>query len=191
MSLFTESRVRTRARRETTTKSAGTILVERARKQATFSKTHIFLSHAFDDRELLVGAVLVIEDLGYSVYIDWRDDPSLDRTKVTPATAAKLKERMNASECLLYAATPNATESTWMKWELGYKDGQSNRAAVLPIVGNVTEVYNTTQQFLGLYPYVSDGTTNDGKQHLWIHRSSTCYVEFGAWLAGHEPTERS
>lgn len=192
MSLFTESKVRTRARRETSTKSASTVLAEFARKQAAISKTHIFLSHAFDDRELLVGAVLMIEDLGYSVYIDWRDDPTLDRKLVTPATAAKLKERMDASQCLFYAVTPSATESTWMKWELGYKDGENGRTAILPIVGSSTEAYNTSEQFLGLYPYVSDGTlSGTTNQRLWIHRSRTRYIEFEAWLAGSEPIERS
>jgi hypothetical protein len=46
-----------------------------------------------------------LEDLGYSVYLDWRDDPTLDRKRVSPATAAKLRERMSASKSLFYSTT--------------------------------------------------------------------------------------
>src|SRR5690242_2010308 len=108
MALFTESALRARARRSTTGlyKSAASVLTERVRKQETRDKWDIFLSHSFDDRELLEGAVSSIEDLGYSVYIDWRDDPLLDRTRVTAATAAQLKRRMDASRCLFYSVTP-------------------------------------------------------------------------------------
>lgn len=100
MSLFTESKVRARAQQVTGMyKSAASVLAEKVEKQAGVAGHDIFLSHAFDDRELLTGTVLLIEDLGYSVYIDWQDDPTLDCKQVTPATAAKLRERMKASRC--------------------------------------------------------------------------------------------
>ena len=193
MALFTESKVRARARSEVTnfSKSAATVLTEHIQKQAREAGHDIFLSHAFDDRELLSGTVLIIEDLGYSVYIDWRDDPTLDRKQVTPATAGKLRERMKASRCLLYAITPSEKDSAWMKWELGYKDGNNGRTAILPIAGSETEISNE-QQFLGLYPYVSDGTDRISKKYrLWIHRSPTCYVTFDGWIDGKEPFEHT
>lgn len=192
MSLFTESAVRARARREMAnfSKTASAVLLERVEKQAAERAWDIFLSHAFLDREMLSGTVLMIEDLGYSVYIDWREDPKLDRTQVTPATAAVLRERLRASKCLFYSVTPNAKESAWMKWELGWKDGHNNRTAILPIVNESTETSNE-QQFLGLYPYVSDGTVKESnRKTLWIHRSSNCYVMFDDWLNGKEPTVR-
>src|SRR5690606_37694561 len=131
----------------------------------------IFLSHAFLDREMLSGTVLSIEDLGYSVYIDWREDPKLDRTQVTAATAAVLRERMQASKCLFFSVTPNAKESAWMKWELGLKDGHNNRSAILPIESVETDSWSG-QQFLGIYPYVAGGTIQSSmKEALWIHRS--------------------
>lgn len=192
MSLFTESAVRARARREMTnfSKSASAVLLERVQKQDAERAWHIFLSHAFLDREMLSGTVLAIQDLGYSVYIDWREDPKLDRTQVTPATAGVLRERMRASQCLFYGVTPNAKESAWMKWELGWKDGHNSRTAILPIVNETTETSNE-QQFLGLYPYVSDGTVQEsGRNTLWIHRSPKCFVMFDGWLEGKEPTDR-
>jgi hypothetical protein len=191
MSLLTEAKVRARAQKPTGLyKSVETILTEHMQKQAAISQYDIFLSHAFDDRELLTGTVLMIEDLGYTVYIDWKDDTLLNRKQVTPATAAKLRERMKASRCLFYSVTPTATESTWVKWELGYKDGDNNRTAILPIIHSLTEDYGG-QEFLELYPYVSDGNDAFGKSHLWIHRSRTFYVEFDSWLKGRDPFEHT
>jgi hypothetical protein len=191
MATFTESALRARARRESTnfSKSASAVLTERVTAQASVVSFDVFLSHAYDDRELLAGAVLTIEDLGYSVYIDWREDPKLDRSKVTPATAAVLRERMRSSRCLFYSVTPLAKDSAWMKWELGCKDGHNNRAAILPIETEGSDHWSG-QQFLGLYPYVSDGTIqNSQREALWIHRSRSCYVDFDYWLDGKEPYE--
>ena len=98
--------------------SAASLLTEQMKKQALVSQHDIFLSHAFDDKELILGVELTREDLSYTVYLDWRDDPSLDRKNVTAATAEKLRARMRASKCLFYASTENASNSKWMPWEL-------------------------------------------------------------------------
>lgn len=192
MAIFTESALRARARRATInfSKTASAVLTEKVTKQDLLKSFDVFLSHAYDDRELLAGTVLSIEDLGYSVYIDWREDPKLDRSKVTPATAAVLRERMRNSRCLFYSVTPLAKDSAWMKWELGWKDGHNNRTAILPIETEGTDDWSG-QQFLGLYPYVSGGTIqNTQTEALWIHRSRSCYVRFDQWLDGKEPYER-
>jgi hypothetical protein len=189
MPLFTEQSVRARARRAlTTNQSFASVLNEHMEKQARVSVHDVFMSHAYEDREMVTGVTLKIEDLGYSVYLDWRDDPNLDRTKVTPATAEKLRERMKSSRCLFYSITPNAADSAWMKWELGYKDAHNSRVAVLPVVGSMTENYDG-QQFLGLYPYVSDGADTGQKERLWIHRNEKRYIQFDSWLQGQEPVD--
>jgi len=191
MALFRESAVRARARAATTfQKSESVILTERVRFQASVERHDIFLSHAYADRELVLGAALMIEDLGYSVFIDWRDDPYLDRSKVTPETAAKLRSRMKSSRCLFYSTTSSASDSKWMPWELGYKDGDNTRVVVLPVVQYETTNYEG-QEYLGIYPYVDIANDTAGKQRLWVRRSSTCYVNFDSWLNGVEPTERS
>ena len=190
MSVLIESQLRARARRATSAyKSATSVLLDHVQKQASEAGHHIFLSHAYDDRELILGVALSIEDLGYSVYLDWRDDPSLDRTNVTPGTAATLRARMNASRCLFFSTTQHASESKWMPWELGFKDGNNGRAAILPISAQATDAYQG-QQYLGIYPYVTKQADTNGNQRLWIRRSRTCYVVFEEWIAGNEPTER-
>jgi hypothetical protein len=191
MGLFTESDVRARAKAGTTfQKSASIILTERARAQVSVASHDIFLSHSFADKEIILGVALLIEDLGYSVFIDWRDDPYLDRSNVTPGTAQKLRARMKSSRCLFYATTSNSSDSKWMPWELGFKDGDNTRAAILPIMQYSTTTYQG-REYLGIYPYVDVGDNRLGQRRLWVRRSSTCYVHFDGWLAGENPTEHS
>jgi hypothetical protein len=158
-------------------------------KQASVVGHDIFLSHAFDDKELILGVALTLEDFGYTVYLDWRDDPSLDRKNVNPTTALKLRERMRNSKCLFFATTENTSNSKWMPWELGFKDGQNNRSAILPLQATSPVDYKG-QEYLGIYPYITQQRSDKLEERLWVRRSRTCYVVFEAWLAGAEPSER-
>ena len=190
MSLLIESQLRARAKRATPAhKSVASVLLEHMQKQAGATQHDVFLSHAYDDKELILGVALSIEDLGFSVYLDWRDDPSLDRKNVTPQTAATLRARLTTSRCLFFSTTQHTGESKWMPWELGFKDGNNGRAAVLPISVHTTEAYQG-QQYLGIYPYVTKQPDTNQNERLWIRRSRTCYVLFEEWIAGNEPTER-
>jgi hypothetical protein len=191
MSLLITSAVRARAQRATMRNfSAASLLAEQMKKQASVSQHDIFLSHAFDDKELILGVALTLEDLGYTVYLDWRDDPSLDRKNVTAATAEKLRTRMKASKCLFYATTENASSSKWMPWELGYKDGHNTRAAILPIKeATPTSFYG--QEYLGIYPYAVQQRSQANTERIWIYRAPAIYVVFEDWLAGQEPFQHT
>lgn len=190
MSLLTTSAVRARAQKSVSYNfSAANVLTERMQKQAASVGHDIFLSHAFDDKELILGVALTLEDLGYTIYLDWRDDPSLDRKNVNHATALKLRERMQNSKCLFFATTENTSNSKWMPWELGFKDGISGRSAILPLQATRPDDYKG-QEYLGIYPYITQQQSQDGQEKLWVRRSRTCYVVFEEWLAGKEPYER-
>lgn len=190
MSLLTTSAVRERARKVAPyTFSAGSLLEEKMTKQASVASHDIFLSHAFDDKELILGVALTLEDLGYTVYLDWRDDPSLDRKNVNPTTALKLRERMRNSKCLFYATTESTSTSRWMPWELGFKDGQSGRCAILPVQSSLPDNFKG-QEYLGIYPFVTQQKSTVGAEKLWVRWSSSSYVIFDDWLTGSEPYER-
>ena len=189
MSLLIESEVRARANKGTTLyNTTANTLSEMLRKQASSDHHDIFLSHAYDDRQLILGVALMLEDLGYTVYLDWRDDPSLDRKNVSKETARRLRERMKTSKCLLFSTTQHSTESKWMPWELGFKDGEAGKAAILPVSTFETESYSG-QQYLGLYPYVSRATVQNGPVKLWVNWSPKVYCLFDSWLAGADPVE--
>ncbi|HWO75983.1 MAG TPA: hypothetical protein VNM69_08820 [Bacillus sp. (in: firmicutes)] len=57
---------------------------------AVFNSTRIydvFLSHAYQDSDTILGLCYFLEDAGYTVYLDWREDPQLSRSNVTKETA--------------------------------------------------------------------------------------------------------
>ncbi len=151
----------------------------------------IFLSHRSKDADVILGTLEKLSNLGYKVYVDWIDDPQLDRSKVTKETAKTLKERMDQCKSLLYATTINSTGSIWMPWELGYMDGRKNRAAILPIFDSEKDSSNSYkgQEYLGIYPYCIQTRyiLNPNKEGLWIFEDENTYVIFKSWLEGNKP----
>lgn len=78
----------TEARRDYNT--AAEVLRKSARSAGPFD---IFLSHSFYDAELVLGVRAILQRAGESVYVDWIDDPELDRSRVSMRTAARLDSR--------------------------------------------------------------------------------------------------
>lgn len=187
MALFTESAVRQRAQAEVRksgmVKKAAQLIVESSATY-TSSKTYdIFLSHSVRDADLILGMKGIFEDLGYSVYVDWIEDPQLDRTKVTSATAEKLRQRMNSSKSLFFVTTSNAESSRWMPWECGFFDGKKEKVAIVPIQVTSTDNSYSGQEYLGLYPYVVQQKSGAQKEMLWIRKSNTTYVAYDTWVS--------
>ena len=131
--------------------SAARDSLRRAAKAAT-GPYDIFLSHSVLDARIILGVRNWLVLNGYSVYVDWIDDPMLDRTTVSPATAARLRSQMKRSKFMIYATSRAADTSRWMPWELGYFDGihAEGVVAVLPIDSSRTAPY-AGQEYLGLY----------------------------------------
>lgn len=171
-------------------KAASTILLEDAREQTTTKQYDIFLSHAFSDARAILGIKGLLEDVGHGVYIDWIEDPQLDRSHVTSETASILRSRMNICRSLFYVTTQAASESRWMPWECGYFDGKRGKTAILPVTQVASSQFQG-QEYLGLYPYILKAPRqSDKRERLWVHRESSVYVEFEQWLSGKEPTRR-
>lgn len=192
MALFKESALRSRAAIGTPAfESASTMLAKKVTASASVQQFDIFLSHSFDDKDIVYGMWLSLEDMGYKVYVDWIHDRNLSRDKVTKETAEVLRYRMRNSKSLFFATSNSSTVSKWMPWELGFKDGHNQKAAILPIALTDTQSY-TGQEYLGVYPYITEDAAAGGspQKRLWVRRSSTCYVLFENWLNGSEPTER-
>jgi hypothetical protein len=171
-------------------KSAERILLDEA-KEYSESKTYdIFLSHSVLDANEIYMLKRMIESMGYSVYVDWMEDPQLDRSKVTPKTAIILRQRMNRCRSLFFATSSNSVDSKWMPWELGYFDGKIGKSAILPVYeyDSSTNVYKG-QEYLGLYPYVTkDKPKDQSYETLWIGTDENTYVMFSKWLLGNQPT---
>ena len=162
MRFFTFSEMKAYAENETSrfNISMESYFNESIKQQNKQNNFDIFLSHSSKDQTLILGIKKFIEESGYSVYIDWVDDPQLDRANVNVQTADVLRTRMKQSKFLLYIDSNNANASKWMPWELGYFDGyKPNKIGILPIRQN-PEGYYTGQEYLGLYPKIEKNSLN-------------------------------
>lgn len=156
-------------------------------KEAQTKEFDIFLSHSSKDKELVMGTKLILEDLGFSVYVDWIEDPQMNRSKVTKDTAEKLQERMKKCKSLFYAFSSNSGESRWMPWECGYFDGIKNgRVAILPISSNGDRSFKGTE-YLGLYYYITVENDSFQKSRIWINESEKVYVSYENWMKNEKP----
>lgn len=187
MALFNEYSVRQRAHAEARKtgfiKNAEQLIAEASASFTTTRTYDIFLSHSIRDAELILGMKGILEDLGYSVYVDWIEDPQLNRTKVTPATADKLRQRMNSSRSLFYVTTANSDTSRWMPWECGYFDGKKEKAAIVPIQKAPIDNSFSGQEYLGLYPYVVRQPDTTNKEVLWVRKSNSQYIDYNTWVS--------
>lgn len=186
MALFTEYEVRNRARVEVSkrnfTMDSAQIVLESLKAYSPYKTYDIFLSHSIKDAELILGMKGILEDMGYSVYVDWIEDPQLDRSSVTEKTAQKLTERMRTSKSLFYVTTDNSSQSKWMPWECGYFDGYKEKVAIVPIKPSSSSNRYSGQEYLGLYPYCIRQNSNDGISMLWILKDENTYIDYDTWV---------
>lgn len=192
MSYITVRQIRERfekARRQSNVRtfSASTVLNEGRQISDSSMTFDIFLSHSSDDNEFVAGIKLILEDFGFTVYVDW-NDPALNPNRVTPTTAAILRERMSHCRSLVYAYSGNAQNSRWMPWELGYFDGlKSSMVAVLPISEDASKSIQGSE-YVGLYNVIDiDTISNTNRKALWVNSGLGEYVNLKDWVKGAKP----
>lgn len=181
MTFYTASELRSRAGGL----SAGAAELELSRlSKAAAGNFDVFLSHSFRDALLILGLKLLLEADGLSVYVDWISDPQLDRTKVSAATAGRLRERMRACRSLVYATSQNASISRWMPWELGLFDGThgSERVAVCPIVTGTGSYAG--EEYLGLYKTLEKVRDGSVTRPFMVQPSRQRAERLGSFAAG-------
>lgn len=193
MALFTEQQILDRFAREQrfqesrgTRYFSATDVLNEGRVIDSFKTYDIFLSHSSKDKILIAGLKLLLNDLGFSVYVDW-NDTALDPNNVTPETAKILRERMSHCKSLVYAFSENASNSKWMPWELGYFDAlKKSRVAVLPISQTAKYSYKGSE-FIGVYYVIQIAQIqNTYKEALWVYDGDK-YIIFDSWLLGYNP----
>jgi uncharacterized cysteine cluster protein YcgN (CxxCxxCC family) len=185
MALFIESDVRARGQKEVRKsflKTASQIIVESTSAFSRFKSYDVFLSHSVKDSELILGMKGIIEDLGYSVYVDWVDDPELDRKSVSKETAKKLRDRMNSSKSLFFVTTENTDNSKWMPWECGYFDGIKEKVAIVPIQKTSSNNKYDGQEYLGLYPHVIRRRSKNGNEMLYVLYNENDSESYDDWV---------
>lgn len=152
MSFVTTADAIDASRREWSYKSLAASELRKAASAPMTTEYDIFLSHSYEDAEVIAGVRILLQREGFSVYVDWIEDADADRSNVTPATADVLRRRMRHCRHLIYACSWASSNSKWMPWELGYFDGfRQGHVGILPIVRSRGERF-LGQEYLGLYP---------------------------------------
>ncbi|MBD9489932.1 toll/interleukin-1 receptor domain-containing protein [Ensifer sp. ENS11] len=184
MSTFTESRIRQRAQQKVgSLRTAKVVLKEEVATAKAKSNFDIFLSHSTSDAEIILGVKGVLEDYGKTVYVDWLEDPQLDRANVTAANAELIRMRMRQCKSLVYVHTANSGSSKWMPWELGYFDGFNGAVAILPVTKNHQTSYQG-QEYLGIYPYLDEAPAQGGTiNEIWINKGSLASRRWTPWVS--------
>jgi TIR domain len=190
VALISEERLRKLARQRAQRPVSALIEAEvRSKMAAARERYDIFLSHCFRDKTLTDGLVEQFESLGFTVYLDWREDPKLDRSRVNRDTAEVLRKRLETSSALFYVPSENSSGSKWMPWELGYMDGKKGTAAILPVSKSERADDYEGQEYLGLYPYVTVSKNKNDEERIWIREDKQTYVVFQKWVKGKQPYE--
>ncbi len=156
MAFYTSPALRNIALRKYAGHRSASVLTRDAIAGKLFKDYDVFLSHSFVDADDILGLKAALEAVQLSVYVDWVDDPQLDRERVGADTAALLRNRMERSRCLLYASTASARNSKWMPWELGFSDARTGKVAIVPVTPHEGATF-TGVEYLGLYPRVESG----------------------------------
>lgn len=154
------------------------------KKRASALTADVFLSHSSLDKEVLPKAIGFLEAHGAKVYID-KTDKELPQ-KTSAETGVKIKERISQCPKFIVLVTANSKNSRWIPWELGIADEKKKmpNVALLPDVGNQTNVVWPEQEYLGLYPRIVQHTFKGQSTPVWMvldhHNNSG--TELGAWL---------
>jgi hypothetical protein len=144
-----------------------------------------FLSHSSNDRELVVGAIRVLEGHGATVYIDKKDASLPPYTN--KETARTLRQRIQETRKFVLLASKNSHESKWVPWELGIADGYKGvgRVAIFPALDEQHDRSWTRWEYLGLYDRIVWGDLEGQQNRVWmvLDEKANTATELSRWLS--------
>ncbi|MCY3998515.1 MAG: toll/interleukin-1 receptor domain-containing protein [Flavobacteriaceae bacterium] len=145
---------KTRQKNLQKSKSVYNKALEVKKRNKYFNEVSIFLSHKHGETELIEQIIVLFEDLGVSVYIDWLDSEMPKTTN--GSTAKRIKEKIRSCDKFIFLATESAISSKWCNWELGHGDSQKffENIAVMPITEKPKQVYSGNE-YLEIYPIIT------------------------------------
>lgn len=155
-------------------------------KRKELEEYDVFVCYNWNDRFFALKIVWLLEQCGYSVYID-SFDSKLNRQSVSKKTAERLFNIMKKSKGLLYVYSHSSAVSRWCAWEIGVFSGKKNfRCANLPIIETDNEEYKT-QEYLELYPYIEYETIEGTQKYDFWVCDDTKYASLKEWVNGKVP----
>ena len=134
----------------------------------------------------MVGATIVLQNHGATVYID-EVDPEMP-PYTTDETANLLKSRIRQSSRFVLLTSKNSKDSRWVPWELGIADGYKGlgEIALLPSSDTVNETAWASWEYLGLYRRIVWGQIKGREDNVWMvldHKANTATL-LKKWLTG-------
>jgi hypothetical protein len=146
-----------------------------ANESYNFSKKKsAFLCHSHKDEELVKGLLVIFEEAGLDLYVDWRDH-SMPETP-NGETARKIQEKIKSSDVFLFLATANSKASRWCPWEVGFADSSQKGIFIIPTVDGSGTYGN---EYLQLYPRIDEGSTGTYTGYAVFRPGS----QNGSWIA--------
>ncbi|MDO9328845.1 MAG: toll/interleukin-1 receptor domain-containing protein [Pseudomonas sp.] len=149
--------------------------------------TSTFLSHSSKDKELIIGAMQVLQNHGGLVYID-EIDPEMP-PYTSEETAALLKQRISQARRFVLLTSNNSKDSRWVPWELGIADGAKGLAkiAIFPASDNTFDDSWASWEYLGLYQRVVWGKLQGYTDELWmvLDEKTNTAVTLQSWLTSY------
>jgi hypothetical protein len=150
-----------------------------------YRRYDIFLTHTGIPLPLLYILTCLIEEMGFSVFVDPFNLKEVPLKAGIKDHIKQLKEKMPHCDCLLIAAAAHATESTLISWLLGYYESLKKKVAVIPIFEkDINTIDFNGNGFLSMYPYIGVAkSVQDGKKTLWIMKNRKEYINIEHWMA--------
>lgn len=133
-----------------------------------------FLCHSHQDEELVKGLIVVFQEQGLTLYVDWLDHEM--RETPNQKTARKIQAKIQSSDVFLFLATANSRASRWCPWEIGFADARQKGIFIIPTEDNYITYGN---EYLQLYPKVDKGSA-DGRSGYGVFQPGS---NSGSWLS--------
>ena len=162
MGIITKSRLTTLAEFKRGTRTLSSVINEAKNENKNLAEVTVFLSHSHEDLKNgnIDKAIVLLRSCGVRVYIDSLDSSLPPFTNAE--TAKKIKDQIKSNKKFIFLATPNAINSKWCNWELGFGDAYKyiDHIALFPIADD-SSTWNGNE-YLRIYSRIeeSDFTTN-------------------------------
>lgn len=129
-------------------------------------KKSAFLCHSHKDEELVKGLLVIFEEAGLDLYVDWKDSSMPESPN--GETARKIQEKIKMSDVFLFLATASSKASRWCPWEIGFADSSQKGIYIIPTADGGGTYGN---EYLQLYSRIDSGTYEiDGRPGYFLSK---------------------
>ncbi len=149
---------------------------------------NLFLSHSLSDEAPARHAVAVLQEHGYSMYIDI-EDGGLRTASSSSDIATRLRGAIGTCKRLVVIVTENTQTSRWILWEVGLADAfnGTGRAALLPLKPSSSASDLRVNQDFDLYARIERSVSSDDKWYWSVRMPGGQYWPLRAWLDHTKP----